>query len=235
MKHTDSPTTRALWWQGDVQISAGHSLLDGTLAVPENARGLVIFAHGSGSSRHSDRNRNVAATLQQEGLATLLFDLLTIEEETLDARMTHLRFDIDFLAGRLRAASSWATRQEQTMGLRIGYFGASTGAAAALLAATEDDSVHAVVSRGGRPDLAGASVLQRVEVPTLLIVGGEDEAVIPLNEEALAHLRCTKRLETIPGATHLFEELGALDTVATLAAGWFDTYLPVQGWTPHNP
>jgi dienelactone hydrolase len=230
MKHIG--TSPALWWRGDVHISAGHSILEGTLAVPENAGGLVIFAHGSGSSRHSERNRSVAETLQREGLATLLFDLLTLEEEHLDAQMTHLRFDIEFLAGRLRAASHWAARQEQTMGLRIGYFGASTGAAAALLAASEDENVHAVVSRGGRPDLAGDATLQRVDVPTLLIVGSEDDAVIPLNEHALAHLRCTKRFEIVPGATHLFEEPGALDMVATLAAGWFDTYLPGMDWNP---
>ncbi len=231
MKHTVS-TNAGLWWQGDVQITAGHSILEGLLAVPENAGGLVIFAHGSGSSRHSERNQSVAATLQREGLATLLFDLLTLEEEHLDARMNHLRFDIEFLAGRLRAASAWAARQEQTMGLRTGFFGASTGAAAALLAASTDENISAVVCRGGRPDLAGDTVLQRVEVPTLLIVGGDDEPVIPLNEHALAHLRCTKRLEIIPGASHLFEEPGALDAVAALAAGWFDTYLPVQGWSP---
>lgn len=231
MKHTAS-ITPALWWQGDVQISAGHSILDGVLAVPEKAQGLVIFAHGSGSSRHSARNRNVATTLQREGLATLLFDLLTLEEEHLDARMNHLRFDIEFLAARLRAASAWAARQEQTMGLRTGYFGASTGAAAAMLAASDDEKIHAIVSRGGRPDLAGDAVLRRVQVPTLLIVGGDDGPVIPLNEHALAHLDCTKRFEIVPGATHYFEEPGALDTVATLAAGWFDTYLPVQGWSP---
>ena len=224
-------TAPALSWQGDVHIPAGQALLDGTLAVPENARGLVIFAHGSGCSRHSDRNRNVAATLQQEGLATLLFDLLTIDEETLDARMTHLRFDIEFLAERLRAASAWAARHEPTAGLRIGYFGASTGGAAALVAAAADDSIRAIVLRAGRPDLAGTSVLQRIEAPTLLIVGGDDETTLPLNEQALAHLRCTKRLETIPGASLLFEEPGALASVATLAAGWFDTYLPAQNWT----
>ncbi|MDF3055914.1 MAG: DeoR family transcriptional regulator [Rariglobus sp.] len=229
MKHT--VTSPALWWQGDVHISAGHSILEGTLAVPENAGGLVIFAHGSGSSRHSERNRSVAATLQREGLATLLFDLLTLEEEHLDARMEHLRFDIDFLSGRLRAASAWAARQEQTMGLRIGYFGASTGAAAALVAASENENASAVVSRGGRPDLAG-DALQRVDVPTLLIVGSDDEQVLSLNEHALAQLRGTKRLEIVPGATHLFEEPGALDAVAALAAGWFGTYLPATGWSP---
>lgn len=230
MKHIDFPTTRALWWQGDVQISAGHSLLDGVLAVPQNAHGLVIFVHDSGGSRHGERNRGVATALQREGLATLLFDLLTIEEESLDARMSHLRFDIEFLAARLRAATAWASRHEQTMGLRTGLFGASFGAAAALLAASQEANIHAIVSRGGRPDLAGDVVLQRVETPTLLIAGGDDEAIIPLNEHALAHLRCTKRLEIVPGASRHFEEPGALDTVATLAAGWFDTYLPTQDW-----
>ncbi len=224
-------TAPDLWWRGDVQIPAGHSILDGILEVPERARGLVIFAHGSGSSRHSARNRHVASTLQREGLATLLFDLLTLEEEHLDARMGHLRFDIDFLSGRLRAATGWAAHQEQTAGLRTGYFGASTGAAAALVAASEDENAYAVVSRGGRPDLAGDALL-RVDVPTLLIVGGADEQVISLNEQAFAQLRCTKHLEIVPGATHLFEEPGALDTVSTLAAGWFDTHLPVSGWSP---
>lgn len=217
-------TDPALWWNADVHIPAGHSILDGILEVPENARGLVIFAHGSGSSRHSARNRRVAATLQREGLATLLFDLLTLEEEHLDARMGHLRFDIEFLSERLRAASRWAARQERTMGLSTGYFGASTGAAAALVAASEEDNVAAIVSRGGRADLAGEA-LTRVDAPTLLIVGGADGPVIPLNESALAQLRCPKRLEIIPGATHLFEETGALEMVAALAAGWFSAHL----------
>jgi dienelactone hydrolase len=224
-------TDPALWWNGDVHIPAGHSILDGILEVPKRSRGLVIFAHGSGSSRHSTRNRRVAATLQREGLATLLFDLLTLEEEHLDARMGHLRFDVEFLSERLRAASRWAARQENTSGLPIGYFGASTGAAAALVAASEDENIVAVVSRGGRPDLAG-DALTRVEVPTLLIVGGADKAVIPLNEYALTQLRCTTRLEIIPDATHLFEEPGALEMVSSLAASWFDQYLPTPEWRP---
>ncbi len=229
MKNTGS--TPDLWWQGDVQIPAGHSILEGILEVPENSRGLVIFAHGSGSSRHSSRNRFVADALQREGLATLLFDLLTLEEEHLDARMRHLRFDIDFLSHRLRAASVWTARQEQTMGLPTGYFGASTGAAAALVLASEQEGVSAVVSRGGRPDLA-AEALPQVDAPTLLIVGGADEEVLALNERALAQLRCTKRLEIVPGAGHLFEEPGALDLVVTLAAGWFVTYLTAKEWSP---
>lgn len=229
MKNTG--TSPDLWWKGDVQIPAGHSILEGILEVPDNPRGLVIFAHGSGSSRHSERNRFVADGLRREGLATLLFDLLTLEEEHLDLRMRHLRFDIDFLAGRLRAASVWTTRQEQTLGLTAGYFGSSTGAAAALVVAGEYDRVGAVVCRGGRPDLAGL-VLPLVDAPTLLIVGGADEQVLTLNEEALAQLRCTKRLEIVPGATHLFEEPGALDQVVTLSAGWFATYLTAKDWTP---
>ena len=224
-------TTPDLWWQGDVQIPAGHSILDGILEVPENPRGLVIFAHGSGSSRHSSRNRFVADGLQREGLATLLFDLLTLEEEHLDASMRHLRFDIDFLSHRLRAAAVWTARQEQIAGLPTGYFGASTGAAAALVLASEQQGVGAVVSRGGRPDLA-EEALSQVDAPTLLIVGGADEEVITLNEHALAQLRCTKRLEIVPGAGHLFEEPGALDMVVTLAAGWFATYLTAKEWSP---
>jgi len=229
MKH--SRTTPDLSWQGDVQIPAGHSILDGILEVPENARGLVLFAHGSGSSRHSARNHFVADALQREGLATLLFDLLTLEEEHLDASMRHLRFDIDFLATRLHAASVWAARREQIAGLPIGYFGSSTGAAAALVVAAEHDGASAIVSRGGRPDLAEVA-LPQVDAPTLLIVGGADEEVITLNEHALALLRCTKRLEIVPGAGHLFEEPGALDMVVTLAAGWFATYLTPKEWRP---
>lgn len=227
----DTGTAPDLWWQGEVQIPAGHSILEGILEVPETARGLVVFAHGSGSSRHSARNRRVAAALQREGLATLLFDLLTLEEEHLDATMRHLRFDIDFLATRLHAASQWAARREQTAGLPTGYFGSSTGAAAALMVAAEHEGAEAIVSRGGRPDLAG-ELLPQVEAATLLIVGGDDEEVLTLNEQALARLRCIKRLEVVPGATHLFEEPGALDTVVALAAGWFATYLGPGSWHP---
>jgi dienelactone hydrolase len=227
----DSGTASGLGWRGEVQIPAGHSILEGILEIPATARALVVFAHGSGSSRHSARNRRVAAALQREGLATLLFDLLTLEEEHLDATMRHLRFDIDFLAARLLAASRWAARREETAGLPTGYFGSSTGAAAALMVAAEHEGAEAIVSRGGRPDLAGA-LLPQVEAATLLIVGGADEEVLTLNEEAFARLRCTKRLEVVPGATHLFEEPGALDTVIALAAGWFAAYLAPEAWNP---
>jgi putative phosphoribosyl transferase len=219
-------------WQGEVRIASDGLQLDGTLEIPAQARGLVLFAHGSGSSRHSSRNRRVARVLQEAGVATLLFDLLTKEEERIDANTGHLRFDIEFLASRLRLATVWAWRGDRTAALRIGYFGASTGAAAALVAAAEPDSdIGAVVSRGGRPDLAG-DALKRVRAPTLLIVGGADEPVIPLNEKAYAKLTCTKRLEIVPDATHLFEEPGTLDIVAQLAARWFMENLPAQGWHP---
>jgi dienelactone hydrolase len=215
-------------WGGEVRITSARLQLDGTLGIPEHARGLVLFAHGSGSSRHSPRNRRVADTLQRAGVATLLFDLLTKEEERADELTGHLRFDIDLLASRLRVATGWVTEHERTAGLRIGYFGSSTGAGAALVAAAdEENDVGAVVSRGGRPDLAG-DALPRVRAPTLLIVGGDDAAVIPLNEEALAGLRCEKRLEIVPGATHLFEEPGALDKVADLAARWFAGHLSAR-------
>jgi dienelactone hydrolase len=212
-------------WSGDVRIVSDRLHLDGFLGIPGHARGLVLFAHGSGSSRHSPRNRRVADTLQRAALATLLFDLLTKEEERADELTGHLRFDIDLLASRLRIATDWARQHERTARLRVGYFGSSTGAAAALVSAAEkDNDVGAVVSRGGRPDLAG-DALPRVRAPTLLIVGGHDDAVIPLNEEALAQLRCEKRLEIVPGATHLFEEPGALDQVSDLAARWFAGHL----------
>ncbi len=182
---------------------------------------LVLFAHGSGSSRHSPRNRFVAQKLHAAGLATLLFDLLTREEEALDIRTAQLRFDIGLLAERLVQATNWARRNEKTRELAIGYFGASTGGAAALAAAAQlPGQVSAVVSRGGRPDLAGTA-LPLVQAPTLLIVGGEDYVVIDLNEEAKALMRCEVTLEIIPGATHLFEQPGALEGVAQLAADWF--------------
>jgi dienelactone hydrolase len=219
-------------WQGEVQIAANRVPLEGALEIPAHARGLVLFAHGSGSSRHSSRNRRVARALQGSGLATLLFDLLTKEEERLDANTGHLRFDIDFLASRLLLATRWASQENRTAALRVGYFGASTGAAAALVAAAQPDAdIGAVVSRGGRPDLAGHA-LSRVRAPTLLIVGGADEPVIPLNEEAYEKLHGVKRLEIVPGATHLFEEPGTLEMVAELAARWFAEYLPAQGWHP---
>jgi putative phosphoribosyl transferase len=209
----------------EVRIASGRASLAGDLALPGDPRGVVLFAHGSGSSRHSSRNRYVAGELRQSGLGTLLMDLLTAEEEEADARRGHLRFDIGLLARRLRDATEWLRADPETSGLPVGYFGASTGGGAALVAAAENqETVGAVVSRGGRPDLAGAA-LPRVEAPTLLIVGGRDEPVIAMNREALARLRCEKRLEIVPGATHLFEEPGTLEEVARLAAAWFTRHL----------
>jgi putative phosphoribosyl transferase len=208
-----------------VRVPAGDVMLEGDLSVPAAAHGVVLFAHGSGSSRHSPRNRYVAQALNEAKLATLLLDLLTPDEEAVDRRTGHLRFDIGLLAGRLIHATDWIGRQPQTQQLAVGYFGASTGAAAALMAAVERaDVVGAVVSRGGRPDLAGPA-LPRVRAPTLLIVGGHDDVVIELNEEALDQLRCEKSLVIIPGATHLFEEPGALEEVARLARAWFAGHL----------
>ncbi len=208
-----------------VRIPVGSVTLEGNLAIPEGASGIVVFAHGSGSSRHSPRNRFVARVLQGSGIATLLMDLLTAEEEAIDMTTRHLRFDIPLLAERLTGAIDWLKQQPATRDLPIGLFGASTGAAAALLAAVaRPDDVVAIVSRGGRPDLA-RQALERVRAPTLLIVGGRDEPVIALNEEAMTMLRAPKRLAIIPGATHLFEEPGALEQVAQLAAEWFSRYL----------
>jgi dienelactone hydrolase len=209
-----------------VTVRAGTVELEGSLGVPHGARGLVLFAHGSGSGRHSPRNRFVAQSLRQAGLGTLLFDLLTAEEERIDERTAHLRFDIGLLAGRVVGATDWLAREPRTRDLAVGYFGASTGAAAALVAATErPDRAAAVVSRGGRPDLAGPA-LPRVLAPTLLIVGGHDRQVIVLNEQALAQLRVPeKELAIVPGATHLFQEPGTLEAVARLAAGWFTRHL----------
>jgi putative phosphoribosyl transferase len=198
----------------EVLIPAGVARLEGTLALPLDAKGLVLFAHGSGSSRHSRRNRQVAAALQEAGMATLLFDLLTAAE----AQNRGNVFNIELLADRLRTAARWTRGRPDVGRLPLGYFGASTGAAAALVAAAGDPDVGAVVSRGGRPDLAGES-LPLVLAPTLLIVGGADEPVIGLNEEAYARLACHKRLVIVPGATHLFEEPGTLEQVATLADG----------------
>lgn len=199
--------------------------LHGDLVVPEGAFGLVVFAHGSGSSRRSARNRAVARALQRLGLATLLFDLLTADEEHADAVDAHLRFDIPLLARRLAAATDWIDRQPALRSLPLGYFGASTGAAAALMAAaSRSREVSAVVSRGGRPDLAGTALAQ-VRAPTLLIVGGADAAVLELNRQALAKIRAPKELSIVPNATHLFEERGALDEVARLAGEWFRTHL----------
>jgi len=213
------------------RIVVGSAQLEGNLSLPEDATGVVLFAHGSGSSRHSPRNRYVAQELREGGLGTLLIDLLTAAEEREDTRTARLRFDIGLLAGRVEGASDWLAGNPATAHLPIGYFGASTGAAAALAAAAErPDQVRAVVSRGGRPDLA-IPVLNRVRAPTLLIVGGQDTPVIEMNREALKHLEALKRhnvenrLEIIPGATHLFEEPGALEEVARLAREWFQERL----------
>ena len=208
-----------------VHVPAGSVTLDGNLTLPQGSRAVVLFAHGSGSSRHSPRNRYVSRLLNEAKLATLLIDLLTLDEEVIDARTAQLRFDIDLLAERLVGATDWLTQFPDTQHLRIGYFGASTGAAAALVAAAvRSGAVGAVVSRGGRPDLAGAALVH-VQAPTLLIVGEDDVQVIELNRAALAQLRCEKQLVIVPGATHLFEEPGALDVVAQLACDWFERHL----------
>jgi putative phosphoribosyl transferase len=212
-----------------VEIPAGNVRLDGELIVPAGAIGIVLFAHGSGSSRHSPRNKSVAEVIRGGGIGTLLFDLLTREEEAADIYTRHLRFDIGMLADRLAAATRWLKGSETIANLPVGYFGASTGGGAALVAAAELGSdIAAVVSRGGRPDLAG-DALSRVIAPTLLLVGEFDEPVIEMNKEALAKLNCEKKLQIIPGATHLFEEPGTLDQVARSAADWFKKYLqPVE-------
>lgn len=208
-----------------VRVPAGSVQLDGNLGLSDDARAVVLFAHGSGSSRFSSRNRYVASLLHDANLATLLIDLLTSDEEAIDARTAHLRFDIGLLAKRLVGATDWLKQYPATQNLPIGYFGASTGAAAALVAAAERlETVGAVVSRGGRPDLAGPA-LSRVQAPTLLIVGGNDTQVIQLNRAALKQLRCEKQLVIVPRATHLFEERGALDEVARLARDWFQRHL----------
>src|SRR6266496_3634760 len=212
----------------EVEIQAGRAVLSGNLIIPQKAVALVLFAHGSGSSRHSPRNQFVARTLNDAGLATLLFDLLTQEEEAIDMQTRELRFNIHLLAERLVHATRWAKQQPQTRDLRIGYFGSSTGGAAALVAAVDvPQDVGAVVSRGGRPDLAGEA-LPAVQAPTLLIVGGDDDIVIELNEQARDRMRCEVKLEIIPGATHLFEEPGALEKVAQLASDWFVAHLAVK-------
>lgn len=209
----------------DVTVASEGVTLRGLLGVPSGARGVVLFAHGSGSGRLSSRNNFVARTLQEGELATLLIDLLTAEEERADAATGHLRFDIAFLAQRLVAATRWLKESAETRALQVGYFGASTGAGAALVAAAEiPDDVHAVVSRGGRPDLAGDK-LQDVKAATLLIVGSRDVPVIPLNQDAFDKLRCEKKLEIVAGASHLFEEPGALEEVSRLASAWFTSHL----------
>ena len=204
-----------------VEIDLPEVVLSGDLTMPEGARALVIFAHGSGSSRHSTRNRFVARRINEEGLGTLLMDLLAEDEERVDEVTRELRFDIGLLARRVAQVVEWAARQRELAGMKIGLFGSSTGAAAALVAAAvlPEGAVQAVVSRGGRPDLAGRA-LQRVRCPVLLIVGGRDEVVIELNEQARAEMRCETELVIVPGATHLFEEEGAVERVADLAAGW---------------
>ena len=233
---TDDPSSRGdppsgddpPWRDDAVEVRAGQTVLGGHLSVPEDAAGIVVFAHGSGSSRHSPRNRTVAAALNRAGLGTLLFDLLTADEEH---DRSHV-FDVEMLARRLVEATRWLRDQPGIGDLPVGYFGASTGAAAALWAASDPDSrVAAVVSRGGRPDLA-APRLQLVSAPTLLIVGGEDHAVVQLNRAAAAQLRCEHRIAVVAGATHLFTEPGALDAVAELAIDWFIEHLVRN---PHGP
>ncbi|HSQ24228.1 MAG TPA: dienelactone hydrolase family protein [Pyrinomonadaceae bacterium] len=209
----------------DVSIPVGSATLSGELIIPDAAEGVVLFAHGSGSSRHSPRNQFVARVIREAGVGTLLFDLLTPQEESVDLYTAQLRFDIGLLARRLVSATNWLATERGTKQFAVGYFGASTGGAAALVAAAElGGQVVAVVSRGGRPDLAGKA-LPFVTAPTLLIVGGRDYPVISMNEAALAQLRCEKRLEIVPHATHLFEEPGALEEVARLAAAWFVSHL----------
>ena len=209
----------------EVRLAVGEVTLVGDLGLADDARGVVLFAHGSGSSRHSPRNREVARALRRGGLATLLMDLLTAREEREEAATGHLRFDIALLAQRLVAATDWLHQEASTAGMPVGYFGASTGGGAALVAAAERPEVFAVVSRGGRPDLAGEA-LPRVNSPTLLIVGGNDTPVIQMNRDAAARMRCERRIEIVPGATHLFEEKGALEHVARLALRWFEEHLP---------
>ena len=212
----------------EVTLQAGSAILSGNLTVPDGAVALVLFAHGSGSSRHSPRNQFVACRLNDAGLATLLFDLLTPDEEAIDLRTREHRFNIGLLAQRLVHATKWAKQQAQTRALRFGYFGSSTGGAAALVAAAElPDDVDAIVSRGGRPDLAGGA-LPKVQAPTFLVVGGNDDIVIELNEHARDQMRCEVKLEIIPGATHLFEEPGALEQVANLASDWFVLHISAK-------
>lgn len=210
----------------ELEIPFGALTLRGDLLVPEEATGLVIFAHGSGSGRLSPRNQFVAEVIRRRRIGTLLFDLLTEDEEAIDIHTRHLRFDIDLLAQRLVAVTNWIGEQQDTENLPIGYFGASTGAGAALVAAAEIGSnIKAIVSRGGRPDLAG-DALERVESPVLLVIGGNDEPVIAMNEEAYSNLHSPKEIKIVPGASHLFEEAGTLESAAQLATDWFERYLP---------
>ncbi len=219
--HLQHPTS-TVGQESLVEVQAGPVILEGNLVLPVGAQGVVLFAHGSGSSRHSPRNRFVAQVLNQAGLATLLLDLLTADEEAIDAFSARYRFDIGLLAERLTGAVDWLHGTAATTDLAVGCFGASTGAAAALITAAErPHPVRAVVSRGGRPDLAGPA-LERVQAPTLLIVGGNDAPVLDLNRQALKRLAAAQKdLRIVPGATHLFEEPGALEEVARLAADWF--------------
>ncbi len=211
----------------EIWVSVGSITLLGELSVPGRAEGLVLFAHGSGSSRHSLRNQYITKVIRDAGIGTLLFDLLTREEEKIDLQTRLLRFDIGLLARRLVGATQWVKRQKETAPLRIGYLGASTGGGAAMVAAAEmGDEIGAVVSRGGRPDMAGEALAQVVS-PTLLIVGGLDDVVMRLNEEALGKLKCVKEMMIVPGATYLFEEPGKLEEVTRLAADWFRKYLRV--------
>lgn len=212
----------------EVRIAAHGVSLEGALEIPDAAPGIVVFAHGSGSSRHSPRNREVARFLHEAGMGTLLFDLLTPDEEQEDRATGHLRFDVDRLATRLEIATEWLMSQPRARGRPIGFFGASTGAAAALIAAAKlDDMIAAVVSRGGRPDLADA-FLPRISAPTLFIVGERDAPVLELNQIAYGRMRCTRELIIVPRATHLFEEHGAIEQVAALASGWFREHLPAM-------
>lgn len=212
-----------------VQVKSTGVVLEGSLAIPDGAEGIVLFAHGSGSSRYSPRNQYVAGVLQQAGLGTLLIDLLTAEEEKVDDHTMHLRFDIPLLAQRVAGAADWLAGNPETRRLSVGYFGASTGAAAALVAAAKHPgTAKAIVSRGGRPDLAGP-LLSQVRAPTLLIVGGDDAPVIELNESARRQMGSECKLVIVPGATHLFEEPGALEQVAGLAADWFARHLKTAG------
>jgi dienelactone hydrolase len=208
----------------EIRFSVGDARLEGNLALTEGDRGVVVFAHGTGSGRHSPRNRYVAEVLQDAGMGTLLIDLLTESEERVDLQTGELRFDIGLLAGRVEGARRWL-RESEGVSLPLGYFGASTGAAAALVAAAASHDVAAIVSRGGRPDLAGEA-LGRVDAPTLLIVGGRDAAVIDMNRSALGQMVCQTSFQIVEGATHLFEEPGALEEVAELARAWFLAHLP---------
>ncbi len=213
----------------EITIPVQDVHLGGELSLSKEASGLVVFAHGSGSSRHSPRNQFVARMLRESGVGTLLFDLMTAEEEQAEASTRHLRFDIPFLARRLVAATQWVLDEGTIRDISVGYFGSSTGAAAALVAAAEmPENINVVVSRGGRPDLAG-DALERVRASTLLIVGGKDTAVISLNEEAYGRLECQKALRIVPGATHLFEEPGTLETVARMASEWFADHFQPMG------